>query len=372
MLKLNNCRNLPMLRLVLASTFGLALLSGVLLTIALIYLPEMALAQGFTNRYVAPAPSGNDTGNDCTNSGAPCATIQHAVDMADPGDEILVAIGTYTDTQARPRADVIATGIITQVVYISKSITIRGGFTTSNWTVSNPEANPTTLDAQHQGRVLYITGHISPAIEGLRMTNGNAAGLGGGGLAGQDFGGGVYLITGTLIMTNNQVFSNSAHFRQVGEVGSRGYGGGAFFHTTSKTTLTNNIFHNNYATIGAGIYFYNSPKPMLINNTISNNVANHLGGGTKHCGGVLFLLSHNATLMKNVINGNSAANDGGGGCFNSSDNVVLTENAIISNTRGASFDGFGIGLSFVNSKNANLIRNIISGNKGDEFIQVTF
>ena len=44
------------------------------------------------------------------------------------------------------------------------------------WT---PTTTPTTLDAQRQGRVLYITGDINPTIEGLSITGGNAAGLGG-------------------------------------------------------------------------------------------------------------------------------------------------------------------------------------------------
>jgi len=44
---------------------------------------------------------------------------------------------------------------------------------------SRPLWTPTTLDAQRQDRVLYIIGDISPEIEGLSITGGNAAGLGG-------------------------------------------------------------------------------------------------------------------------------------------------------------------------------------------------
>ena len=97
-------------------------------------------------------------------SGCPYASIQDAVDAASAGDVIKVAAGIYRGVSARAG--------ITQVVYIDKSVTLQGGYTTTDWTTSDPIANATTLDAQGQGRVLYITGNIRPTIEGLRITGG--------------------------------------------------------------------------------------------------------------------------------------------------------------------------------------------------------
>ena len=52
----------------------------------------------------------------------PCyTTVQAAVDAVDdPGDEIRVATGVYTGVQTRAGFD--------QIAYISKSLTLRGGY----------------------------------------------------------------------------------------------------------------------------------------------------------------------------------------------------------------------------------------------------
>ena len=93
-------------------------------------------------------------------------SVQDAVDAASGGEIIKVATGVYSDVNNH--------GGLAQAVYISKTVTIRGGYTTTNWTTPYPITQPTTLDAQEQGRVLYITADISPTIEGLRITGGDA------------------------------------------------------------------------------------------------------------------------------------------------------------------------------------------------------
>lgn len=47
------------------------------------------------NRYVSS--SGNNTANDCTLPGNPCAGIQYAIDQAADGDSVLIASGTYSE-----------------------------------------------------------------------------------------------------------------------------------------------------------------------------------------------------------------------------------------------------------------------------------
>jgi parallel beta-helix repeat protein len=275
-------------------------------------------------------------------------TIQAAVDAATDGEEIRVAAGAYTDMHARPRADVVATGLVTQVVYISKSITIRGGYTTSFSDSPNPVANPTTLDAQGQGRVLYITGDISANIEGLRITGGNATGLGG---PLGDVGGGVYIITATVMISNNMILSNTA--------GSTGFGGGMFIENSPNTILNGNVISDNKAFQAAGLYFRNSPGPRLVANTIANNVADRQGVGMKHYGGARFDNSDNAILTGNTISNNRANDHCGGLSFTNSDNIILIGNQVLDNE--ATFRHGG-GLCLEGGTGATLVGNTVIGN----------
>ncbi len=139
-----------------------------------VLMPEPQTAYAAAGDVYCVTPGGSDLACDQV-----FTNVQAAVDAASGGEEIYVASGVYTDVYTRPRNDIVTTGVVTQMVYISKSVTIRGGYTTTNWATPYPLTQPTTLDAQGQGRVLYITGDISPTIEGLRITGGNAVGLGG-------------------------------------------------------------------------------------------------------------------------------------------------------------------------------------------------
>lgn len=175
----------------------LALALGVGLVAALLWLA------GHRGRTVAVAsehrsPAGGEVITVCLDGGCDYSSIQAAVDAAQPGAVIKVAAGVHTGVSARPvppdYGNPPASGLITQVVYITKSVVIQGGYTTTNWTTPFPVTQPTTLDAEGQGRVIFITGDVSPTIGGLRITGGNAAGLGG---WSGDVGGGIYVFSST-------------------------------------------------------------------------------------------------------------------------------------------------------------------------------
>jgi hypothetical protein len=74
---------------------------------------------------------------------------------------------------------------ITQVLYLNKNLSIEGGYTSTDWSASDPVANPAMLDAQGLGRGLVVSGPVTATVTGLRITGGDATGLG-------ETGGGVY------------------------------------------------------------------------------------------------------------------------------------------------------------------------------------
>ena len=240
-------------------------------------------------------------------------------------NEIKVAEGTYTGINNK--------GGHAQVVYIDKSITIRGGYTTTNWTTSDPVANPTTLDAEGGGRVLYITGNINPTIEGLRITGGDATVLGS-----DEDGGGVFVQFATATFMNNQVFSNTAHV------------GGGFNLDQSAATLSHNtIISNNAGHGGGGLWMWQCDNTTLSGNTISFNTASSQAGGlwsggasdnvifdsntfsNNYSGGFaggLELQGEGYSLIGNTIISNTATH-GGGGLFLLNGDFTLTGNTKI-------------------------------------------
>jgi fibronectin-binding autotransporter adhesin len=379
-----------------AEQLVISLILGLGLTLALLWLlggatlpAAHAAPSQCPNQY--PLLQAGDVITVCLSGGCDCTSIQGAVDAAAPGDEIFVATGTYTDVHVRPRSDFTTTGVVTQVVYISKTVTIRGGYTTTNWTTPYPITQPTTLDAQGQGRVLYITGDISPTIEGLRITGGDAAGLHG---FSEDAGGGVYVISATTIISNNQVFSNTSDADGGGlclrasdatlsgntVMSNTAYGdsyGGGLCLVASDATLSGNTFLSNTAHGGGGLVLAYSTV-TLYDNTILYNAADG-GGGLDVVSGSVTLISSNivisntayfwggglylhesaATLSGNTIISNTAGEDGGGLYLAASD-ASLSGNTVVSNTAR-----YGSGL-YLDSSPATLGGNTIISNTASE------
>lgn len=295
-------------------------LAEVLVLLWLLGGPQLIQAAAST-RYVAT--TGNDGSNDCTNYSNPCRTVQYAVDQAASSDVILVAAGVYTDVHSRPFPPGYpyppASGIITQVVYVSKTVTIRGGYTTTNWTTPYPLTQPTTLDAQKQGRAIAIAGTISPTIEGLRLTGGDATGLGGSNWEYSITGGGgaVYIISATGTLSNNLIFDNTA------------YDGGGLFLRGSAAALSRNTISSNTVVYYGGGLFLNNSAATLSGNTINANTTTNTSLGS---GGGVYVREGTVTLIGNTICSNTAQSNGGGILLNTSPNSILVGNMIISNT----------------------------------------
>jgi len=278
-------------------------------------------------------------------------SVQAAVDAAIPGDLIKIATGVYTDIHVREG--------ITQVVYISKTVTVRGGYTATDWDIPDPEANPTTLDAQRQGRVVYITDAISPTLEGLLLTGGDATGLGG--TSSGDGGGGLYISHATATISDCKIISNTASANDHGD------GGGLYFLHSNSELVSNTIKSNIASTAssgqGGGMFLENQSYVVLSNNTFISNTASTASSGN---GGGLYLNSENyATLQENKIRDNIASTassgQGGGMFFSSWSEATLQNNEIFNNVASTAGIGRGGGLSSYLS-NLTLQNNDFSNN----------
>ncbi len=307
-------------RLGLSSILGLGLIAALLWVLS----GGLQLTDAQGPLYVAL--SGLDAGNNCQNPAAPCATLQRAVDVAAPGDEIRVAAGTYTGVQARAG--------VTQVVYISQSVTVRGGYTTTNnFAASDPIVNPTTLDAQGGGRVVFITGTVG-TLENLAVTNGSVSA---GGVTCPDAGcgGGIYA-NSALILTNVSVVTNTT---------TGGFGGGVY--VAGAATLSGGLFERNTSTSGHGGGLFVAGALALADTQFISNTSNGLGGGALTFGA--------ATLAGGLFERNTSTSGHGGGLFVAG-TLTLTGAQFISNTAAGAGGGARAGGA------ATLIGGLFQGN----------
>jgi parallel beta-helix repeat protein len=240
------------------------------------------------------------------------------------------------------------------VVYISKTVTIRGGYTTADWDTFDPDANQVTLDAQRQGRVFYVSGSVSPRLEGLRATGADDSGI--------------YAVTATVTISRCWIYSNTD---------------GGVELVRSPAELTDNVIQDNVAAIGAGVYLFYSDA-TLEGNVIQGNTAQGNNGGGLYAwgsdlvlrrnafqdnaahtnGGGVSLLFGTSTLTGNVVEGNSCQSSGGGialtgdGAFSP---VTLTNNVIVDNEAGSA--GSGV---FVSGALATMLHTTIARNSGGD------
>jgi parallel beta-helix repeat protein len=278
-------------------------------------------------------------------------TIQAAIDVANIGDTVLVAPGTYAEN----------------INFRGKAITVRSE--------SGPQ--DTIIDGRNAGSVVsFISGEgRNSTINGFTLQNGNAI-----------EGGGVKVQGSSPTITNNVIRNNRGCSRGAGigidsgsplirlntitgngnNLCSGGEGGGISIGGASSVEILDNVISDNgmNSSFGGGIYMLSSSGPIIKRNVIKGNSAlETLGEPLEAQGGGIYMAYSDALIVQNLITGNRAAE--GGGIFCSGPEAyghpILVNNTIADND--ATSNGSGI---FVYEPNAltELTNKVIVANPG--------
>ena len=322
------------------------LVAGLALTLALVGFSQPIQAEIPSDSLASAAPMAElhvcPTG--CTYN-----SLQAAINNANPNDIIKMAAGVYTDVHDFHIWSN-ANYTLTQIACITKSLTIAGGYTGSNWTTPDPIANPTILDADGQGRVVHIYDDtdtwITVTLRGLQISGGDVMA---GGAYNTTFGGGIYARKTHLIVEDSQIYDNLA-------LNTGSYGGGIYLQTGSATLSNTLLTHNQVSVNGGAIYLHYSPA-TLTNNQIISNTAQNQGGG-------IYVISSGETVIAegNFIHDNYARFSGGALCLNSTGGV-LNDNQFTDNRAYGTVSSHGGAIYSENAELVEINNNTFSGNQ---------
>ncbi|MDA8197303.1 MAG: fibronectin type III domain-containing protein, partial [Actinomycetota bacterium] len=237
--------------------------------------------------------TGSDSNNTTCSQTQPCLTIANAVSVANNGDTIDVAAGTY---------DTSSSGTISP----SKDLTIQGAGASSTF-VGGTSAKSLS------GSVFAVNSGVTATITGMTIQFGYASYSSGGGIdnagyltatddtvsdnKGENNGGGISN-SGYLTATDDTVIGNQVS-----------YGDGGGIYNNGTFTATNDTITNNQATNGSGGGIYNGYGGALTatNDTITNNSANGSGGGIYNFAYITITLTLAATIIADQKSGSNCS-----------------------------------------------------------------
>lgn len=268
-------------------------------------------------------------------------TIQGAIQLAVPGDEVVVAPGIYNES----------------IDFLGKAITVR----------SLTGAQGTLIDATGFGTVVSFTSgeELDSVLEGFTLQNGHAPGT-----QLDDGGGGIFCESSSPTIRDNVIRDNTAHWNGAGIflvdsealvegnrletnsflplVADAPFGRGAGINVTDGApTIRGNWFIGNVGTDEGGGVFCSGAQTLILENNIIRNNASGYGGGIAIDGNSLVLARNNLVLDNLAFGLPSFAGptEGfGGGIYIVNASSALFENlTLVGNTAQAGFNGPGTG-----------------------------
>jgi hypothetical protein len=249
-------------------------------------------------------------------------TIQAAINVANNGDTVLVAPGTYHEN----------------IYFGGKAITVTSENGPDVTIIDGRAADPVVIFNSGEGR--------DSTLDGFTLQNGRAANNQGFGQ-----GGGVRIEGSSPTITNNVITNNYACDA-----------GGVFINASSPLIQKNKITSNTAGadicqggTTGGGIYVLGPGSAEILDNVISDNVSS-FGGGIGLTG------AGTPIVKRNIIKGNSRDGAGGGIWIAGNTAALIVQNLITGNH--ASIGG---GVYWIISNGVRgpiLINNTIADNDG--------
>jgi hypothetical protein len=228
-------------------------------------------------------------------------------------------------------------------------------------TITGPGSATLSVSGGDAVRVFYIAG-VDVSVSGLTITNGRVT---------DDYGGGIFKLSGTLMLDQVVISHNQAVKSE-----SVGFGGGIANFSGSLNITNSTLSYNTASNMGGAIYNYFDAGLLMTNVGVDHNQGNSEGGGLAIRGPIEGHTAGTVSLDKVSITNNSAPSDSGG--MYSDDSMSITNSLIANN----STSGYAGGLFFYDGGTGTqpititMTNSTISGNSavsgaGGVFISLT-
>ncbi|MGD8394331.1 MAG: right-handed parallel beta-helix repeat-containing protein [Candidatus Eiseniibacteriota bacterium] len=210
-----------------------------------------------------------EAGCDPPNEDCDCSEIQPCIDMAAPGDSVLVLGGTYAQQTTRT-VDIDGSPVdITASVFMRDGIHLIGAGPGARAAARDPLA---IIDGGGAGIGIFASGvSAGTLIENLTIQNGRANGPTG---SWNSVGGGLLCVESSPTVRGNVFNANDAS----------GQGGGMYCELDSSPLVEQNLFVANRAGLEGGGFACFGGAPELRDNTFSTNTAEN-GAAVRYIGG---------------------------------------------------------------------------------------